>query len=533
MKKIHAYTTGLLAVIALVTLVAISSCKKYNDWPVDDSYNRLFSPLGFTASAEVIKVTLKWKNMPSTHGYTIELSEDSLAFTTIIKTYSGGASKDADGYVFVIPDLLKSNTRYSARIKGTDSIGIPESRWSVVTFKTGTEQIMQPIAAADVTITSVKLSWTIPNEVTHFMIGAVKYDISSGEKAAGTKTITGLTGGTQYTAELYYNNIIRGKQAFKTYAPNPSGANVVKLMAAGDFTTLLPTAVAGTTFIIPQGAVYSYDDLITLPAGASLTFWGEDGPSKPVLALNGLTLPATAGSIKFANIDLTGYQQNNPALTKRNYIFNQSTASNTTENIFDNSIVRNFVNTPVRLQGSNAITIGKLAFNNCIIYDCGDNASTGTYALVHNSVATGKINNIEFTNSTVYKIGYSVILHNLAPSQSVLIDNCTFNDVAGNTRYFIDYNAQAITSFTVRNTIIGKTLSSAGTARGIRAATIPVVTNSYKTTDAVFAGNAIPDIMDYGKDNTSLFTAPVTGNFLIKDNTFAGKATAGDPRWRP
>lgn len=529
------YNKVLLSIIlACLLFTGLNSCKKYNDWKEDDSHSRLFSPVAFSATAEVIKVTLKWRNMPGTNGYTIELSEDSLVFANIVKTYSGGATKDADGYSFVIPDILKSNTRYSARIKGRDTTGsVAESIWSVVSFRTGTEQIMTPLTPANIAISSVTLSWTVPNDVTHFMIGANRYDITATEKAAGTKTITGLTGGTQYTAELYYNGIVRGRQTFKTYAPNPSGPNVITVSAQADLPALIAAAVSGTTLIIPRGAVYSYTDAVTLPAGADITFWGEDGPAKPVLALNGVTLSATAGNVKFANLDLTGYEQNNSSLTKRNYIFNQGTANTTTSVIFDNCIVRNFANSPFRLQGSAAITIGKLAFNNCIIYDIGDNAGTGTYALVHNSVATAKINAIELTGSTAYKIGYSVILHSASPSQSVLIDNCTFNNTVGNTRYFIDYNAQSAGTFTIRNTIIGQTLSSAASARGIRSANAPTVTNSFKTSDAVFAANPIANISDYSKLSTDLFTDPANANFLIKDKSFTAASTTGDPRWRP
>jgi hypothetical protein len=184
-----------------------------------------------------------------------------------------------------------------------------------------------------------------------------------------------------------------------------------------------------------------------------------------------------------------------------------------------------------------SIVIGRFVVNRCIVFDIGDNGSNGTYAFIHVNTSpaniASKINNIEITNSTFSKVGYSLILHNTSSSASVKVENNTFYNVIGNTRYLIDYNAQTIGTFSFKNNIIGKTLSAANTARGIRYAggNIDAV-NNYKTSDAVFAGNAIPNIADYGNTSANLFTDPENGNFLIKDSSFTGKSTAGDPRWR-
>lgn len=187
----------------------------------------------------------------------------------------------------------------------------------------------------------------------------------------------------------------------------------------------------------------------------------------------------------------------------------------------------------MRIQSANAITINKFVINNCIIDDIGDNGTNGTYALVNSNVATGKINNITITNSTFSNLGYGLILHTNAPSLSVTVENNTFYNVIGDGRYFIDYNAQTIANgFSFKNNIVGKSLSPLGTARGIRSATAPSVANNYKTSDAVISANPFPGIIDYSGTSSGLFTAPGTKNFKIKDDAFAGKSSAGDPRWR-
>jgi hypothetical protein len=542
MKIISLYKLSLITALAGIITTGIVSCKKYNDWDTDESANRLFRPTSVGAVVSGVTVTLRWKAKPGTTSYTIELAKDSLQFAQIVKTYSAKhVTTDADGYKnYILPDLLEPLTRYSARIKGLDTTGSKgDSQWEVVTYKTATEQLMSPVTDADKTPYTVTLNWKAPNDVSHFILVnaqgvGTKYDITAAEKAAGSKKIENLTPAKAYTAILYYNTSIRGTQAFTLPADLPTGPNVVMVGANDNLASMLTTAAPGTMFVLRQGTKYTTNDPVVLPDGASFTIWGEAGTNKPIVAFNGITLPATAITIKFENLDLTGYLDGDAATnTKRSYIFNQSAASTTSEIIFENCTIRNLVNSPMRLQGANAITIDKFTMNNCLVYDIGDNGSNGAYAVVHNTANPGKINNITITNSSFSRIGYGLIVHNTTPSVTVNVSNNTFYHVIGNARYFIDYNAQTISGgFTYANNILSKTYSPAGTARGIRSATAPAVTNSYKASDVAFAGNHITGIIDYTKAGTDLFTDPANNNFLIKDNTFAGKSDSGDPRWR-
>jgi hypothetical protein len=508
------------------------SCKKDDlDAP---EFERMFAPGTFDTSLGQTEVKIDWKPSLYAEGtdvtYSVQLSTKD-DFSTV------DYSVETDTNSVVVTDQhIAIRTSYFVRIRTNGSDKASDSHWitAPATIRISGAQIIQPIASADLGAKTVTLRWTTPGAVTHFMIGATRYDISSSEATAGEKTITGLTPETEYTAVIYNNTLERGTRTFTTGADLPSGPNVVIVAQNDDLAGLISNAVNGNTFVLLRGTKYTSDVEINIPNGVSFTIWGQGGGAKPVLAFNGFKLPAVAGTIKFENIDITGYQNADATQAKRNYIFNQSTTSNTAEINFENCIIRNFVNTPLRLQSTNLITIGKFTVNRSIIYDIGDNGTTGNYAFIHSNVATGKVNNISITNNTFYKIGYSLILHNAAPSVSVIIENNTFYNVIGNGRYLIDYNAQTVGTFSFRNNIIGKTLSPANTARGIRySGSNLVVTNSYKTNDAIFAGNLIPNIIDYSNTSAALFTAPDNGNFLIKDGGFAGKADSGDPRWRP
>lgn len=534
MKKHRLYQIFTTAILLITIGLVVSSCRKMNEWEVDESYARLFRPSEVLAAVDGVTAKLTFKGKPGTSSYMVELSKDSLKFTDIVKKYTAEVVKDGNGYSFAIPDLLEPNTQYSARIKGIDATGgKEESEWASVAFKTKTEQIMYPVDVADLTINTAKLSWKIPNQVTHIMIGTNRYDISAQEMTLGAKVISGLTPATAYTAVLYFNTSIRGTSTFTTISTLPTGPNVINVKAGDDLAALVQSAANGTIFVLLQGAVFNSDAAVTIPSGVSLTIYGEDGPNKPIVAFNGITLPAVTGTLRFENIDFTGFANGNPAGSKRNYIFNQGTANTTAEINFENCTIRNFVNTPMRLQSANVITIDKFTINKCLVYDIGDNNANGTYAFINTNGATnGKINNISIKNSTFYKIGLGLIIHNTAPSVSLAIENCTFNHTTGNGRIFIDYNAQTVGTFTFNNNIFGKTLSPAATAKGIRySGTNLVVNNSYVTSDAVLTGNTFAATA-YAAPSTQLFANPDNGDFKIIDNAFAGKATAGDPRWR-
>src|SRR5690606_20923099 len=120
MKKMNLTIRFSFLLCGLLTL-AFSACKKYNEWEVDESKERLFRPTGLISVVDGVTVTLRWKAKPGTESYTIELSKDSLQFSSIVKTYDTGGEKDADGIFFTIPESLESETRYSARIKSKSS----------------------------------------------------------------------------------------------------------------------------------------------------------------------------------------------------------------------------------------------------------------------------------------------------------------------------------------------------------------------------------------------------------------------------
>jgi hypothetical protein len=104
----------------------------------------------------------------------------------------------------------------------------------------------------------------------------------------------------------------------------------------------------------------------------------------------------------------------------------------------------------------------------------------------------------------------------------------------------VDCNTYSVDQgITVNNCILGVGKNNAGSnaVKGIRASTTTLISclNSYNTSDYVLTATSpypIPNLIAYSGLSTTLFENPKQGDFTIVDKSFAGKSSAGDPRWR-
>ncbi|RYF88975.1 MAG: DUF4957 domain-containing protein [Chitinophagaceae bacterium] len=455
------------ALAAIIVIIWLGACKKSEDLKPFVP-ERVFTPTAVSVAGGDTVGSVSWKASLFSTGqkvnYTVEVYDNKLFTGTAAYTESTDSLN-----IKVNDSKLQVRKYYWARVKANATANSQASiGWgvSIDSFRLTGEQLFLSVNEDLLTESSVQLRWKPAPDFTKIVLTrtggtATDYTLSAGEITAAQKTITGLTPSSVYTAEIFKGAASKGIISFTTRSPVPTGANVVTVGPTDDLAALLAAAAPNAVFVLAQGSLHKADAEVILPANASFSIWGHYGPNRAVIAFNGLRLPTTAGNIRFENVDITGYQNNDVAGTKRNYIFNQSAATTTESIVFENSIIRNLVNTPIRLQTAAGQTINNFTFNKCQIFDIGNNGANGTYALIHSNVATGKINNIRITNSTAYDIGYGVILHNAAPSTLVLISNSTFENTTGNGRYFIDYNTQTAGSITLTNVIVGKTLSPA------------------------------------------------------------------------
>lgn len=527
------YISKLWVVVSTLALIgAMTACDDTNEWDVDASYNRSFRPTSLAASGVTANTAeLVWGAIPGTGKYLLELSMDSMAFTNIVGTYE---TQEA-GYSLTD---LEGSTGYSVRIKAQPADAAKtESEYAAIYFKTKSEQIMEAVQDADKSATTVTLRWTPGKRVTHLLIkdsqGALVKEIAldASHVADGFILVEGLQPQTSYLAEIFNGENRRGFVGFTTFPEVPAAEHIVYWNAGDVVTQAFFDGLAqysNVSIAIPAGSYFGISEAIIIPDGLSLHFFGLPGATKAVLSQNLFTLSANHAFIRFTNLDITGVgfdETGTETGLTYNYLINQSLAANVGSVEFDNCLLHDFNNCVFRVQGSETKYIGLLSFNNCLAYNFKD-----TYYFINNNAAASVIDNIVVTNSTFYNVS-RFILHNASNNNKVAIADCTFDKMLAAGRYFIDFNKSGPASeLSLTNCLFGSTLSE--TAKGIRATLDASVMNSFAATDWVLGGNAIPGLSSYSKTSTDLFVNPAEGDFTIKDDTFEGRNSCGDPRWR-
>jgi hypothetical protein len=529
------FTIGLI----ISFLYIFSACKK-EDNTFQSSAPYLFRPINFTVSTNKTIVTLTWAPVDSAQSYTVQISQDSLLFQNIIITDSVTTT------AYVVE--LGGNTRYSARIKANARKAANDSKYNeTITFKTPSENIFGGYNSYMFDQGSAELVWLPTAEATKLVFSApgktdVQFDITSDEVSVGKKACTGLTNGT-YTVSIYNGQFLRGTTTLAIEGD-------VWVNPGDNLSTALASVTKDSSVVILKPGSYGI--------GSAVTSFTQNikirGLYKDTLSTVYMTSGATGTAnmfninttnplsyIRLENIDFSGYVDNISGGIKIGYLFNQSTAVTLNELSFTNCIISDIGNTPVRLKDAPIKTIQNLTFNGCRISDIG---YSSVYAVVNNNVAGCVINNISFINSTVYNFAGSLVLHTTGNSNSVLLQNCTFNEITTSgtgtsIRYIIDYttNYTVNNGVTIQNCIFGSTPRPYTDGVRVSAATNKQISGSYATSDYK-DNNATPttysivgSLTAYPGLSTDLFTAPTSGDFTFKDNSFAGLTTAGDPRW--
>lgn len=543
MKK-TTYIKGLGACMLLAS-VSLASCTDGNDWGTDASYDRLFSvstsSLGVTPDATTAE--LKWTGTPGSQSYIIEVSKDSL--------YDAIPFNEGNSIVYGNEELtqikspytmtgLDSDSKYFLRIKAVSS-SKAESHWTYLenkSFSTKAEQIMESVKNADRTSSSVTLRWEAAATVTNLVLlhksGIVEdRTLSADEKAEGVALFEGLSADTEYAANLYNGDIRRGYANFTTF-PDAPEADVVLYLGARDvidqiYMDELAAEHPGKTITLALAgdSEYVVTEKLTVPEGMSINFFGLPGDEKTVLSFQStIDVAGTHDFIRFKNLDLDA--QN------KAYLINQSAAADVNELEFDDCIIQNMATTFFRLQGTAGMkTINSLVLNNCVVRNIGSG-----YSFIHVDTGSagshGVLNNLIFTNSTFYNVcatnGKCFIYSRAVNMQSILISDCTLNNIGSASNYFVDFSSTSFgaSSFVINNTILGSTGDA--TLRGVRASSAPVTDATYATTDWSQTSNAVTTYISYGKSATELFTNPAAGEFYILDSSFT--ANVGDPRWK-
>ncbi len=530
--------------------LCLFSCTDGNDWGTDSSTDRLFGvPDNLSVDAEDVSAVVTFKTVPQAQGYTIELSND-----TLYDDIAEGASSSSK--IYKIKENitgasceatllgLNGETNYYLRIKSVSDLK-PNSKWVYYKtgsgrgyFKTKAEQIFYPVTSSDIEDGRLHLSWKAGSDVTKIAVSANDEEVqcitlTADQRANGECDILGLAPTTTFTIEIYNDDVRRGTLTVTTPAAMPAAD--YKYYLAADATVISqdlldeiseaaksvatdPTNYSATIGI-PAGITIDIAGInsegaatsVQIPDGMSITFFGLAGGEAPLLKVSkSVDIRGTHAYVRFNNVAITdgGCQ----------YFINQAEACTLGELSFTDVKLTNMSRSWVRLQGSSTKAINELIIDNCIA----DTQGSGGYALFYFNNKAYNVGTMTIKNSTFCNLVHSFTDCRNAVVGKIDISDCTFYNIIGGGRYFID--AQNVNvPISLNNTIFA--LTNTETSRGVRNGVVEAV-NSYMTNDFKLSSNAFTVDQEFDGSANDLFSDPANGDFTLKVSL-----KTGDPRW--
>lgn len=540
-----------IVTVWVIGLLTITSCTDKNDWSVDSSYDRVFSPKASSISVDKgdTYATVTFNSAPRAEYYIIEISTDELnddipmGGTDHSQVF--GLDKSITLTSYLIEDLI-GDTQYYLRIKGM-SDKASDSHWAYyndgLPFKTLAEQIMNAVTSDDRSEDWIRVTWDADKSVTTLVVTdgngdevpGSPFDVSN---AGGEYTVTGLASSTTYTFSIYYGETKRGEITATTNASMPD-ADYVKILTADEtiisqdlLNEFAERAAAdgktnyGVTIGIPADAVVDFrgssdtgsSSNVTLPDGMSITFFGRAGGDAPTIKFQNLfNLAGSHAYVTFQNVKLVD--------DGAGYLVNQGDACTVSEfNIID-SEVSGFATSFFRMQGNAAKSFGTVKLTNSIFHDM-----CSGYSFLHidaNKGLGGGVKNILIDGCTLYNIaksGKMFIYSRETAMENIIVSNTTFYNCIGGGQYWIDFgNTTTGCSGKLEFTgcLFTKTPDET-TNKNIRSSNSVITDECYHTTD--FFKKLGSTALTYGSDE--LFTDPANGDFSLTK-----ELKAGDPRW--
>lgn len=513
---------GLIAV--LVLSIAISSCENYNEELSDSIGNtREFSPVGIKATIRnSTTVELDWTEREAVNAdhYVVEFSADDPTFATIFKTINVTSSQ------LPVQVALEGETVYSIRVKAVTP-GLEDSKWTVTTATTLSEQIFFPIKAEEIQGTSVTLRWTPNSNVTNISLqpGNLNHTVTAEEKAAGVAIVTGLTPETNYAVTLKNGTKTRGTLNFTSGVDLTNG---IVINSVDDLNAKIAQAPAGSRLLLMPGTYQTTGEIIL---NKTLIIRGVRPENKPVLNAK-FTINSGLVNLSLIDLELNGAGLNNGAvLTVSGASFNY----------------------------------GDILITGCAIHDY-------TRALIAANASNSKVTSFTVDNSIVKSvntnIGADFIDFRNTHVASIVLKNSTF-DSCSTARDFVRVDAvlpsnggfsgtglktitsmQNCTLYNVSNTAAPKRIlylrfldNSSTVSSNLIVSTTAIYSNQSATVTPTFTKNfyfAAPSFMDSsinlnivdpnGVTANPQFVDAATGNFKVQNQSMIDN-NIGDPRW--
>ncbi|WP_242410302.1 DUF5123 domain-containing protein [Flavobacterium sp. Root901] len=514
---------GLIASILLTAV--ISGCESYNEGVIDTlNVSREFSPIGLTAKVRnQTTVELNWtikENNDADH-YVVEFSADDTEFKTIYKTINVTAAE------LPVQVPLEGETVYSIRVKAVSSTGLSDSKWSVVTATTLSEQLFSAVQDADIEAKQVTLRWTPNSAVTQISIApdGITHTITAAEKTAGAAIVTGLTGETAYTATLLNGAKKRGIITFTTGIDIGTG---ILIKPEDDLNAKITEAASGAVLVLMPGDYQAFKGEIAL--SKSITIRGLRPGDKPKLHVK-FTVNAGTSNLLLIDLDLDGTGMDNAAV-----ITISGTGTTYGDILVSSSTVHDYTRALIAANASGS-KVMSFTVDNSIIKNVNTNAGADFIDFRNTYAASIVLKNSTFDTCST---GRDFVRADAAAAPNgssgtglttnVLIDSCTLYNVSSTAApKRILYVRFVSNTSTVKNTLIASTTAIYTNQAGT---TAPVFSKNYYYNAQGFMDAAINlnKIDASGTTADPQFVNAVGSDFTVKNQTLIDNHI-GDPRW--
>lgn len=521
-----------------LALAATTACSGPDDVINSVEYNRPFSPTVLEAKVQnTTGVKLTWFAISSADSYQIEIyaNDPDMSFSGTPLTFTGTPETDAartECSWTLNPGTLEGETTYSVRVKA-NAKGV-ESKWVGTTFETGTEQIFNTVPTADISKTSVTLTWPAGTAVTRIDVqksGEViqTHNLTAEEIAAGRATIENLEVERTYTFYIYNGEKQRGKIQVQTLPNYTPVADCNQLIDA------LKEAEPGEVIMLTENMVYDFTDAAAM---------GKDEAVKSIKIEKDVVLNTNNGatikgiyfqlfggaSLEFANITLDGEGGSG------DQAFNYKEEGNYAKLHIHDAEIKNY--TKGFLYINVAALIDNITIENCLIHDIvcegGDMFDS----------RSGGYNQFNLKNSTIYNSAAKRDLFRMDDASSkvtatpvITVDHNTFYNVGnGEANYRLLYVRFAGNTISWTNNVVANFNNKRGFANQASTSVPTFANNFYWNTVnlvSLAAGNE-EKITFFDTEGTEitgdLFQDAANFDFTVVNEKVKDKE-AGDPRW--
>lgn len=546
MRNIKIYDTFKSLLVVLLAAFFITSCKKNEEENLEPA--RLFKAGEISIASGETSAKLKWPVPILSAGkpltYTVDFSTDQ-AFSTIAYT----KVVDTAG-ITVTDENLLVKTKYYARVKANAFQDQPESKYTISsTFEITGLQLFQQIRDEEIKETTATLRFAKTVGLTSIVLKpatgtAITVALTVADAAAGLKAITGLTGGTLYTATLQIGTRPVGTLTFSTLATTNYSVIVTN---AADLISNIASAAGGAVIGLAPGT-YDISAVTTNIVSKSITLKSTSGdPANTKVIFKEITLENTGAGVTLSGIEFDG---NNTAAYFLNLIgtvaANGAAATFTNINV-DNCIVHGTTTAFLRANRGTAARdhkINGITVNNSTVYDMGANSSASYYAFHLDKL---EFKTLTISKSTFYNFGAGLLTANTLIASDIPVINInfsTFNAFGSNTKYIlVDANTNPINA-TIANNIFANAPKGPVNAAAIRSSgtgsTVAFTNNNVFNLFNAVGGNVAvtfpatvtvtgPQSINLGWDmNTVSFTLPANSPLRTASTT---GGPIGAPKW--